>query len=268
VTTTTASSLYQQGKLHEAIAAMEAEVKQKPADVDRRGFLAELLCLAGELERAEKQLEVLVRTAPDRQVGVSLFRQLVHAEQARQDFFRQGRLPELVEKPDARMELRLKAAVAERAGDRAGAGRLLDEMEAARKPVAGDLDGAPFSDLRDLDDLVADSLELLTSTGKYFLVPLARVESIELRKPERPRDLLWRRALVQVTDGPEGEVYLPAIYAASYGKDDVPFQLARQTEWTERSGGPVRGKGLRTFLIGDDARTLLELGTIRFGGKS
>lgn len=265
MTTPTAASLYQQGRLHEAIAAMNEEVKAKPADVDRRGFLAELLCVAGDLDRAEKQLEVLVRTAPDRAVGVSLLRQLVRAEQARQQFHVDGRLPEFVEKPDARMELRLRAAVAARGGNLAEAGKLLDEMEAQRKPTTGTHAGAPFADLRDADDLIADAFEVLTSTGKYFLIPFARVESVELRKPERPRDLLWRRALMQVIDGPEGEVYLPTIYANRYGPDDVPFLLARETSWSGGDGdGPVRGKGLRTFLVGDEAKTLLELGDLLF----
>jgi type VI secretion system protein ImpE len=268
VTTPTAASLYQQGRLDEAIAAMNEEVKQKPADVDRRGFLAELLCVAGELERAEKQLEVLVKTAPQHQLGVSLLRQLVRAEQSRQQFYADGRLPEFVEKPDARMELRLKAALAERGGERREAAKLLEEMEAARAPVAGTCDGKRFDEIRDLDDLVADALEVLTSNGKYYLIPFARVESIELRAPQRPRDLLWRRALVQVTDGPEGEVFLPAIYAGAYGPDDVPARLARRTDWSERDAGPVRGKGLRTLLVGDEAKSLLEIGKLEFGRAS
>ena len=257
------SSLYQTGRLQEAIAALTEEVRARPADVDRRGFLAELLCVAGDLDRAEKQLEALTKVAPDRQVGVALLRQLVRAEQWRQQFHAEGRLPEFVEKPDARMELRLQASVALRNGNTAEAARLLEEMESKRVPVRGDCDGAAFTDLRDLDDLVSDSLELLTSTGKYFLVPMSRVRSIELRKPERPRDLSWRRALVEIADGPEGEVYLPAIYAADYGSGDTAYLLGRNTDWSGSEQGPVRGKGLRTLLVGEEAKTLLEVSTLR-----
>lgn len=250
---------FRAGRLADAIAAATEAVKAKPVDADRRGVLVELLCIAGELDRADQQLDALMKTAADRAVGVSLLRQLVRAEVWRQEFHRAGRLPEFVEKPDARMQLRLRASIALRAGDHAAAVPLLAELEAGRKPVAGSCDGKPFDEWRDLDDLVADSLELLTSTGKFFLVPFARVASIELRPPERPRDLLWRRALVDIDDGPSGEVFLPAIYAASYGADDTALRLGRRTDWDEPAKGIVRGRGLRSWLVGDADRTLLEV---------
>jgi type VI secretion system protein ImpE len=266
----TSASLYQQGRLADAIELLNGEVKAKPADIDRRGLLAEFLCIAGDLERAEKQLEAAGRVAPDRALGVALLRQLVRAEQARQQFFAEGRLPEFVGKPDAALEQRLRASVALRTGQAAEAVELLDALESARAPLKVTADGKAYADLRDLDDLIGDVLEVLTSTGKYFWIPLARVRRIEMRKPERPRDLLWRRALVDVKDGPEGEVFLPAIYAASYGPGDDAFRLGRRTEWSEGAadGRPVRGRGLRTLLLGDEARTLLELSTLELAGAS
>lgn len=255
--------LFRAGRLDEAIAAATEAVKAAPADIDRRGLLIELLCLAGELARADTQCDALVRTAGERTVGGTLLRQLVRAELWRQEFHRDGRLPELLEKPDARMTLRLRASVAARAGDAAGAAALLAELEATRKATAGSCDGAPFGEARDLDDLLNDSLELLTSTGKFFLVPFARLQSIELRAPERPRDLLWRRAAVEVQDGPSGEVYLPAIYAASYAPGDSALRLGRETDWLDAAGA-VRGRGLRTWLVGDAAKTLLEMTQLQF----
>lgn len=264
----TAASLYQQGRLADAIAALDGEVRARPADADRRGLLAEFLCVAGDLDRAEKQLDALAKFAPDRAVGVSLLRQLVRAEQWRQQFRFEGRLPEFLAKPDARLEQRLRASVALRGDDLGEAAALLDAVEATRVPLAGSCDGAAFVDFRDLDDLVGDVLEVLTSTGKCYWIPLARVTRIEMRKPERPRDLIWRRALVNVADGPEGEVFLPAIYAARYGAGDDAFRLGRKTEWSEREAGgrarPVLGRGLRTFLVGEETKTILELGTVEF----
>ena len=51
--------LYQAGRLSDAIKALSAELRDNPTDPRRRTFLFELLCFAGEYERADKQLEVL-----------------------------------------------------------------------------------------------------------------------------------------------------------------------------------------------------------------
>ena len=47
-----ASEYFQVGQLNEALAAVKDEIRKNPTDQARRGFLAELLCFAGDLERA------------------------------------------------------------------------------------------------------------------------------------------------------------------------------------------------------------------------
>jgi type VI secretion system protein ImpE len=120
----------------------------------------------------------------------------------------------------------------------------------------------PFEDFRDGDDLSAGLFEVLTSTGKYFWIPAERVTRIELHPVERARDLLWRRATMEVADGPEGEIFLPAIYAPT--PEDPAARMGRLTSWSEEQ--PVRGSGLRTYLVGEEAATLLELTELVFEG--
>src|SRR5215510_7733214 len=104
----TAHDLYQQGKLRDAVAAALDEVKQRPADSAKRGFLAELLSISGDLERADRQLDALGLQDPETMVEINLFRQVIRAEQARQQFFAAGRLPEFLNNditPDLRLHL-------------------------------------------------------------------------------------------------------------------------------------------------------------------
>ena len=54
---------------------------------------------------------------------------------------------------------------------------------------------------------------MLTTTGKYFWIPTERVLSAEFHPPKRPRDLIWRRVSMSVAEGPDGDVYIPVIYA-------------------------------------------------------
>ena len=151
-----------------------------------------------------------------------------------------------------------------RDGNGEEASALLQQAEEQRPRPSGTCDGKPFSDFRDLDDLSAGFLEVLTGNGEYYWVPSSRVERIEFKEPARPRDLLWRRALMTVRDGPDGEVYLPAIYPLSYEQADEAFRLGRTTDWSQTVGGPVRGLGLRTFLVGDEDRTIMEMTELTF----
>jgi type VI secretion system protein ImpE len=255
-------------QLDEAITQMNQQVRANPSAIEPRAMLAELLCVAGNLERADVLLDAITGLDPGAAVGVALFRQLVRAEQARQQFYTQGRLPDFVVKPDEVLELELKAAVALREGAQDEARDRLAERDAKRTAIAGTADGEPFDELRDLDDLSAGHLEVLTSNGKYLWVPLSIVSELEFRRPERQRDLLWPRARLAVTEGPEGEIFIPAVYFAA---DSTPAQrLGHETSFVGESGAPVLGRGLRTFLVGETSRTIHELGKLTFAaaGKS
>jgi type VI secretion system protein ImpE len=259
---------FEAGRLKEAIQAMTAEVKGHPTDANRRVFLAELLCFAGNLERADLQLDVLTEQDPKAAVGIALFRQLVRADLARRQFFTEGRMPELVGPVSPGLRLHLEASIRLRENDPAAAARLLAEAEEQRVPVSGTCDGQAFDDMRDLDDLTASFFEVLTSTGKYYWIPIDSVVSLEFRPPERARDLLWRRAHMVVADGPEGEVYLPAIYCAGGGAAEEELEdrarLGRVTEWTGGEDAPVRGIGQRSFLVGDGSKAIMEISRIEF----
>jgi type VI secretion system protein ImpE len=106
--------------------------------------------------------------------------------------------------------------------------------------------------------------EVLTSTGKYYWIPLDSVVSIQLHPVKRPRDLLWRQTQMTVLGGPDGEVYLPCLYAGSHLHADERLRLGRQTDWTGGDGEPVRGMGLKTFLVGDESKTILEIQEVTF----
>lgn len=249
--------------MNDAISALNEEVRQHPADRKSRVFLSELLCFAGNLERADKQLEVLQSQFPDAAVNISLLRQMVRGEEARQQFFSEGRAPELLTEPTPAMALHLEASVCLREGNGAEANELLEKAESERVAVSGTCDGVKFDDFRDLDDLVGPFFEVITSTGKYFWIPTERVVEIECYEPTSALDLLWRRVRMVVRDGPDGDVYIPAIYAAG-GEVEEAARLGRVTEWTGGDGEPTRGVGLRTFLVGESARTILECSEISF----
>ena len=80
-----ARALLHQNRLDEAIAAQVEVVRSKPGEAEARALLAEFLCLSGQWERADKQLDLIGTQQPGLAVGVALFRQLIRGAMAREE---------------------------------------------------------------------------------------------------------------------------------------------------------------------------------------
>ena len=264
---TTGAELFQAGRLDDAVAALNAQVRAKPGDVQSRLLLAQMLCFAGNQQRADTLFDQIGTQDPTLAPALALSRQLLRADVARTQFYEDGRLPEFLDSPPDWLQLSVKAAIALRENDGASAVALLAEAEGKRPAAAGTCDGRRFEDLRDMDDLAAGFFEVYTSTGKYYWIPIDRVAEIEFRPPQQPRDLLWRQAHMSVVGGPEGEVYLPALYPLSNQAAEDPIRLGRATEWIEAEGAPVRGRGQRCFLVGEESLPIMAATSLIFDRK-
>ena len=77
---TSPSELFDAGNLAGALEAAVQLVKKNPNDTAARSFFCELLCLDGQWDRADKQLETLTQQDSDLIVGAALIRQLLRAE--------------------------------------------------------------------------------------------------------------------------------------------------------------------------------------------
>jgi type VI secretion system protein ImpE len=228
----TAKQLFQAGRLDEAIRAIGMEVRDNPTDPNRRTFLFELLCFAGEFDRAEKHLHVLAEGAQDRKLGAILYFSALHAERLRLEQFR---------------------------GD----------VPSANTPAAfaGTLNGQPFESIVDADPRIGARLELFAA-GAYLWIPFEHIVSIEMEAPKKLRDLLWAPALVRT--GPEfkdkelGEVLIPVLYANSSAHPDDAVRLGRETHWKDVEGGDPIPVGQKMFLVDGEEFPLLEVRKLEF----
>ena len=183
------------------MAAAQAALRKAPTDLAPRVLLAELLVFAGNLERADVILDAASAIDPSAALVVAEFRQLLRADMARRQLFRDGRVPEFLGGADRDAAPALAALVALRAGDWRSRARSGRAPRRSRPHAPGKHGDTAFDDLRDADDLLAGSFEVLTTTGKYFWIPTERVEASSSIAPKRPRDLLWRRASMSVGEG-------------------------------------------------------------------
>jgi type VI secretion system protein ImpE len=242
----TAEELFHTGRLTEAIQAQNQQVKSRPADQDARYLLFVLLCFAGDLERAERQLDVMANQDDKMKSGGLVYRSLLAAEMERRELYEKGKSPVLPPDPPPYVELRLAALSRLRAGEEAEAEVLLDQAVEATEPVTGTLNGHSFDEIRDYDDVLGTVVEVFAG-GRYLWLPLEKIVSLEFPEPETAIDTLWAPVQLRDTDGDEARVHVPALYAGSHAADDEALRLGRSTEWLER-GALYRGVGQRTLL--------------------
>jgi type VI secretion system protein ImpE len=251
------AELHKTGRLAEAIKAQIGEVKANPADHAKRLFLFELLVFAGDLDRARRQIDAVDYSEPELQIALMAYRKLLDAEQKRRQLFADGLKPgSLVETPE-HVRLRLEAVDRMRERQPSEAATILARAQEATPALEGLLNKKPFTALRDCDDLFSGVLEVM-SQGNYFWVPFEQIDTLAMNAPKFPRDLIWVPARLEVCNGPAGDVFLPALYPQSHEHADNQVKLGRMTDWQGAEGEPVRGVGLRMFLVGDDDVSLLE----------
>ena len=89
-----ARQLFQAGRLDEAIEALGAEVRDNPTDAQRRAFLFELLCFAGQYRPRRKAARTFSASGGrEAEMGALLYHAALHAERLRQDMFEKQSFP-------------------------------------------------------------------------------------------------------------------------------------------------------------------------------
>jgi type VI secretion system protein ImpE len=124
--------------------------------------------------------------------------------------------------------------------------------------LTGTMNGQPFEGLCDCDDVFAPILEVCTNQG-YFWVPYSEVESFASHEPKTPRDLFWLPGTLALTNGQSGPAFIPVLYVNSHLHADDDVKLGRKVEWVGGEGEPVRGRGRKQLLVGDELMSILEV---------
>ncbi len=228
-----AVALYRAGELKPAITALGEELKKQPLDAKRRTMLFELLCFAGEYDRAEKQLDMLADSSKEAAAGILVYKAALHAERTRQEMFARCEFP----------------------------------LDTARPSGPGTVNGAAFTSFTDLDPRVGEHLEVFIA-GSYTWIPLEYVGSLSVAAPAKLRDLIWAPAVLEVTPAFRlqdlGEVLLPALAPLSWKHAEDSVRLGRSTVWEddERFGSIPLGQ--KIFAADDAELGLLEVRSLSF----
>jgi type VI secretion system protein ImpE len=227
-------SHFHAGRLDEAIKAAGAELRMQPLDARVRTFLFELLCFAGDYDRAEKQLAVLGGQSSAADAGAVLLKDLIRAHRTREDTFAAS--PALAEDEEYRGSLMIN--------------------------------GTKFASCTDEDPRIGASLEVYQGRS-YRRSPFREVERVTIVAPASLRDLLWipaTIALKQSTGAADSEMFahLPALAPQSSGHADAAVKLGRLSVVEEDERGVARPFGTKLLICGSEEVSLLDVRSLAF----
>lgn len=245
-------SLIREGKLADALLCCATELQDEPLNFDIRSIYSELLCINGELEKADKQLDFMVQKNPEFAVGAVNLRHLIRAQQSRVDFYQGKGIPKLFHEANELDTLFLKMHVALLEGETSEAASLAQQMEALRLESVEDEQSA----IRDLDDSLSPYLEVLGTNGEFYLANFNEIETLKVEPVTSLLEGIWLRVEITIKDGPSGTAHLPLVYANS--NTDLE-KLGQVSDWEELQDEFIVGKGMKMLFVNDEAITVPNL---------
>lgn len=229
-----------------ALARLTEAVRAKPADAKLRIFLAQLLCVLGQWERAHTQLNVV---ADMDKLAIPMRETVGHAircELIRAQVFAGKRTPMVFGQPDTWLALLIESLLQKGQGDEAQSQDLAARAFDAAPAVGGKIDGTPFEWIMDADSRIGPVLEACVN-GNYYWVPFARLARVSFDAPEDLRDCVWTPAQLQFVNGGETVALVPTRYPGSQDSPDGLVNLARKTEWLPIGNDRFAGLGQRVL---------------------
>lgn len=250
-----AESTLKAGDPEGALKHLVAAVKVKPADARLRIFMAQLLCVVGQWERAHTQLNVAADLMPAaipmrEMVGHSLRCELLRAE-----VFAGKRAPMVFGHPEQWLAMLIESLLQAGQGNQALSDDLAARAFDAAPAVPGSIDGERFEWIADADSRMGPVLEAFVN-GKYYWIPFSRLTKVSLDAPTDLRDMVWLPAYLTFDNGGEVVAMIPARYPGSQSSPDTAIQLSRKTEWLPLGDGSSErfaglGQRVLTTNLGD-----------------
>jgi len=256
------------GDPKQALVYLTSAVKAAPAKPQLRVFMAQLLCVLGQWERAHTQLNVVAdmdsTTGPMREmVGHALRCELIRAA-----VFAGRRSPMVFGQPDEWLALLIESLLQSGQGTPEMSAQLADRAFEAAPATKGQLNGEPFEWIADADSRLGPVLEAMVN-GKYYWIPFSRLTRVSIDAPTDLRDHVWLPAQISFSNGGEAIAMIPTRYPGSQSSDDAQILMARKTEWRDLGNERFAGLGQRVLVTDQGEHDMLSVRLIELesGGE-
>lgn len=260
-----AEESFRAGRLGQALAELQAEVRRNPADPKLRVFLAQLLLVTGDWKRAHAQLETLNQLDASAIPMTRTYQNLVQCELFREEVFRGARSPLMLGEPAPWLAMMVQALAMLAGGQVAQAATLRAEALEAAPTVAGTLNGNAFEWVADADSRLGPVLELYVK-GNYYWVPFTSVARIVVEPPADARDMVFLPATFTWSNGGDAVGFLPARYCGSHASDDDSVRMARNTVWQQLDESTWAGSGQKVLCTDSVETGILDLRELSLAG--
>ena len=259
---TAAEESVRAGRLDDALADLQAQVRKKPAEARLRTFLFQLLAVRGEWDRALTQLKVAGELDPASLSMVQTYQEALRCEVLRGEVFAGKRTPLLFGKPSEWMALLVQALSLSAAGKFEEARQLRDKAFEDAPATTGQIDGRAFSWIADADPRLGPQLEAIVN-GRYYWIPFSRLKEVRVEKPTDLRDVAWLPVNLLLANGGETVALVPTRYPGSEKATDPRVIMARSTEWVEHPGETFLGLGQRLLATDQGEFPLMDVRSIQ-----
>ena len=258
-----AEAALRSGDPRAALQSLTSAVRAKPADAKLRIFMAQLLCVLGQLERAHTQLNVVAEMDAETVAMRETVGHAIRCELMRARVFKGERTPMVFGQPDEWLALLVESMLQQGQGHAALAADLATRAFDAAPATAGRLDGQAFTWIADADSRLGPVLEACIN-GRYYWVPFARLTKVVFEAPEDLRDIVWTPAQLFFHNGGETVALVPTRYIGSESSDDAAICMARKTVWTDAGNDRWHGLGQRVLATDAGDFDLMAVRTIEF----
>ncbi len=250
--------LVRAGRLTEALAALEGQVRAEPANAKLRVFLFQLLSVLGDWERALTQLNMAAELDALNLLMAQVCRTALNCEALRAEIFAGKRSPLVFGEPDEWVGWLVQANQMVAEGKYKASQKLREQAFDAAPAVAGSIDNQRFEWISDADSRLGPVLEAIVD-GKYYWVPFTAIKQIQIDAPADLRDVVWIPAHFTWVNGGEATGLIPSRYPDSQACEDSAIRLARKTEWAKQPGDVYLGLGQRMFATDKAEFSLLQI---------
>jgi type VI secretion system protein ImpE len=256
----------QSGDLAACLADLHSQVRSNPAAVAPRIFLAQLLMVLGQWDRALTQLNVLAEMDAGAIPMTRAYAAAIQCERLRGAVLNGERTPLIFGDPEPWIALLIQSLAALAAGRNEQADSIRAQAFAAAPSSCGTLNGREFEWIADADSRLGPVLEVLLN-GAYYWVPFSRLAAVDFEPPADLRDMVWMPAQFTWTNGGQAVGFIPTRYAGTEAAEDSALRLARKTQWTSIGTDAFAGLGQRVLSTSADEVPLLEVRELRLSGS-
>jgi type VI secretion system protein ImpE len=264
----------QHQSLDQAIAQVEASVRNAPSDAVPRWALFELLCITEQWARAIKQLQVCARLSPELEPTAQLMRGLIKAHHQREQVFQGQQAPVPVVDVPPWMQHLMDALALHAPHQKSQADEARQQGLALAPSIAGSIqlrtpaahnESQSYAFIADSDTRLGPVCEVIMA-GSYRWLAFADIAGLTPSQPKSLLDYVFLPAQLKLKHSPvDLNIYLPVRYptGADVAQADAAptaalrqaLQLAQHTVWREAAPASIYAQGQKTLMtqLGDVA---------------